>query len=111
MKTLLFVFGLLVVVVLGTGCAGVGAGHGPSWGQVNGVFGQSELPPDPVNNSSSFYRNWDGSINYSHWQGTENHAHRSFDPYYGPREDVRQSTYNHTTLNITPRPRYWGGWR
>lgn len=68
-------------------------------------FLQSRLPADPVRKSYSYFRNLDGSYSYHHSQGTDNSVSRSWDAY-GPREDVRQSTYNNTSESFTPAPRY-----
>jgi len=68
------------------------------------AVGMSTFPPDPVRRSSTFISSLTGDYTYSHSQGTDNSASRSFDPYAGPREDWRQSTYNNTYESYHPRP-------
>ncbi len=110
MKTLLFVFSLLLVAVLGTGCGTVGAGRTAGWGQLpGGAIGQSTLPPDPVRARSNFYT--DGSYTRSYNQGSQTTAERRYSPVFGTEERVYQNTYTNFHESYYPKQYYWGGWR
>lgn len=108
----MFFVSLLVLVVstLGTGCSAIPRSANYARNTADGpamAIGQSELPADPVRRSSSSFMSFDGSYNYSHSQGTDNYVSQSWDDY-GPRKEVRQSTYNHTSESYYPVRRYRG---
>lgn len=108
MKKIQLVMCLLACFVL-NGCVISGERYHPtSYGLNNwqrslaAPIRQSDIPAEPVRRHS--FRYTDGSYSYSHYQGTDTQILKCWDPYAGaPRTEIRQSTYNNTSVNYSPR--------